>query len=59
MFRLAAVIYILLSATLAGIFIVAALTVGMDTAQPIIYAAVAGFAVALPVSWIVAKQING
>ena len=39
MFRLAAVIYILLGATLAGIFIVAALTVGMDTAQPIIYAA--------------------
>ncbi|UWQ13786.1 CTP synthetase [Aliiroseovarius sp. M344] len=59
MFRLAAVIYILLGATLAGIFIVAALTVGMDTAQPIIYAAIAGFAVALPVSWVVAKQING
>ncbi|GHE97384.1 hypothetical protein GCM10016455_17330 [Aliiroseovarius zhejiangensis] len=59
MFRLAAVIYILLGATLAGIFIIAALTVGMDTAQPIIYAAVAGFVVALPVSWVVAKQIKG
>ncbi|SEV99987.1 hypothetical protein SAMN05444851_0782 [Aliiroseovarius sediminilitoris] len=59
MFRLAAVIYILLGATLAGIFIIAALTVGMDTAQPIIYAAVAGFIVALPVSWVVAKQIKG
>ncbi|MCK0139644.1 CTP synthetase [Aliiroseovarius sp. F47248L] len=59
MFRLAAVIYILLGATLAGIFIIAALTVGMDTAQPIIYAAIAGFVVALPVSWVVAKQIKG
>lgn len=59
MFRLAAVIYILLGATLAGIFIIAALTVGLDTAQPIIYAAVAGFVVALPVSWVVAKQIKG
>lgn len=59
MLRLAAVIYILLGATLAGIFIIAALTVGMDTAQPIIYAAVAGFIVALPVSWVVAKQIKG
>lgn len=59
MLRLAAVIYILLGATLAGIFIIAALTVGMDAAQPIIYAAVAGFIVALPVSWVVAKQIKG
>jgi hypothetical protein len=59
MLRLAAVIYILLGATLAGILIVAALTVGMDTAQPIIYAAIAGFVVAAPVSWVVAKQING
>lgn len=59
MFRLAAVIYILLGATLAGIFIIAALTVGLDTAQPITYAAIAGFVAALPISWIVAKQING
>ena len=59
MLRLAAVVYILLGATLAGIFIIAALTMGMDTAKPIIYAAVVGFVVAAPVSWIVAKQING
>ncbi|SMR70637.1 hypothetical protein SAMN04488030_0249 [Aliiroseovarius halocynthiae] len=59
MLRLASVIYILLGATLAGIFIVAALTVGLDTAQPITYAAISGFIVAIPISWFVAKQING
>ncbi|WP_371168322.1 CTP synthetase [Aliiroseovarius sp. 2305UL8-7] len=59
MFRLAAVIYILLSATLAGIFIIVALTLGMGTLQPILWAALAGFVVALPASWVVARQING
>ncbi|MCK0141667.1 CTP synthetase [Aliiroseovarius sp. F20344] len=58
MLRLAAVIYILLGATLAGIFMVAALTIGQDTLQPILWSAMAGFVVALPVSWFVAKQIN-
>ena len=47
MFRLAAVIYILLSSTLAGVFIIVALTIGMGTLQPILWAALAGFVVAL------------
>ncbi|WP_432450480.1 CTP synthetase [Aliiroseovarius marinus] len=58
MLRLALVLYAMIGTSLAGIFMVAALTMGMDTAQPIIWAAIAGFAVGLPVSWVIAKQIN-
>ncbi|MBT2130357.1 CTP synthetase [Aliiroseovarius lamellibrachiae] len=58
MLRLTAVIYVLLGTTLAGIFIIAALTMGLDTGKPIIYAAIAGFVVGLPISWVVAKQIS-
>ncbi len=50
--------YVVLGATLAGSFMVAALTMGMDTMQPILYAALAGFVVGLPVAWVVAKKIR-
>ncbi len=50
--------YIVLGATIAGSFIIAALTMGMDTLQPIIYAGLAGFVVALPVAWVIAKKIK-
>ncbi|SPF75214.1 hypothetical protein ALP8811_00199 [Aliiroseovarius pelagivivens] len=58
MLRLALVLYAIIGTSLAGIFMIAALTMGMDTAQPIIWAAGAGFAVGLPVSWLIAKQID-
>ena len=58
MLRLTAVMYLPVGATLAGIFIIIALTMGMDTTQPILYSAIAGFVVGLPISWVVAKQIN-
>ena len=58
MLRLTAVMYLPVGATLAGIFIVAALTMGLDTGAPILYSAIAGFVVGLPISWVVAKQIN-
>lgn len=51
-------IYIFVSATLAGSLMVAALTVGMDTMMPLIYAAIAGFVVAVPIAWVVAKKIR-
>ncbi len=51
--------YIVLGATLAGSFMVAALTMGMDTLQPVLYSALAGFVVALPVAWVIAKKIKG
>ncbi len=58
MFRVALLIYTIASATLAGIFIVAVLTMGLDTTKPIVYAAVAGFLLAMPVTWIVARKIS-
>ncbi len=58
MLRLVALIYIMGGATLAGVLVVVALTAGYDTAQPIIYAAIAGFVIALPVTWAVARKIG-
>jgi hypothetical protein len=57
MLRLAALIFIMSGATLAGILIVAALVAGLDTAQPIIAAAASGFLVAIPVSVVVARRL--
>jgi len=58
MLRLTLVLYSFISATLAGIFIIAVLAAGYGTQMPIIYAAIAGFVVAFPVSWLVAKKIS-
>lgn len=58
MLRLTAVIYVLLGATMAGILIVAALTMGFDTGKPIVYAAIIGFIAALPISWVVAGKLK-
>lgn len=59
MLRLASLLYSVIGASLAGTFVIAALTMGMDTAKPIIWAAVAGFVVAVPVSYFVARKLNG
>ncbi|HGG64475.1 MAG TPA: CTP synthetase [Rhodobacteraceae bacterium] len=58
MVRLTLVLYSFISSTLAGILIIAVLAAGYGTLMPIIYAAIAGFVVALPVSWVVAKKIS-
>ncbi|MEE4117881.1 MAG: CTP synthetase [Paracoccaceae bacterium] len=57
MLRLAALIFIISGATLAGILIVAALVVGLDTARPIVAAAAIGFLMAIPVSVVVARRL--
>ncbi len=57
MMRLAQILYSLISTTLAGSFIIVALVTGYTTMQPIIISAAAGFVVALPVAWYVAKAI--
>ena len=59
MTRLMMIIFSMASTTMMGVFIVAALTMGHDTLQPILIAAAVGFVVALPVSWFVARQIAG
>lgn len=58
MFRLFLIIYTLAGATLAGSAIVAALTMNLFDFKSIIVAAVAGFLVAIPVAWIVAKNLS-
>lgn len=52
-------IYAMAGASLAGILIVAGLTMGYTTMTPILYAAITGFVVALPVAWAVAKKLRG
>lgn len=51
-------LYFVAGTSLAGILIVAALTAGLTTAQPIIWAAVIGFVVAMPVTWLVARKLR-
>ncbi|MEW7007558.1 MULTISPECIES: CTP synthetase [unclassified Lentilitoribacter] len=57
MFRLATILYAIIATTLAGTFIIAALTTGYDTVMPILAAAGLGALVAIPVSFLVARSI--
>ncbi|MGH1368236.1 MAG: CTP synthetase [Maritimibacter sp.] len=57
MFLIAA-LYSMVGTTLAGILIVLSLTMGFTTLMPIVYAAIAGFLIAIPVVWIVAAKIR-
>ncbi len=59
MTRLMMILFSMISTTMMGVFIVVALTIGKDTLQPILIAAALGFVLAVPVSWFVAKQIEG
>jgi hypothetical protein len=58
MIRLAMILYSLIGTTLAGSFVVIALTVGRDTLAPILVAAAAGALVALPVALMVARRLT-
>ncbi|RID91782.1 CTP synthetase [Gemmobacter lutimaris] len=57
--RLMMIIFSMASTSLMGIGIVAALTMGLVTLKAILVAAAVGFVVAIPVSWLVARQIEG
>ncbi len=59
MTRLMMILFSIVSTTLMGMGIVAALTLGYDTLTPILVAAGFGFVAALPVSWGLARQIVG
>lgn len=58
MMRLASILYSLISTTLAGSFIVVSLVAGYATLNPILIAAALGFVLAVPVSWLIARQIT-
>jgi len=59
MLRLMLMLFAVIGTTLMGTAVVAVLTLRMDsTAMPLIAAAAAGFVLAIPVSWLVAKQLT-
>lgn len=57
MLRLASILYSLIATTLAGTAVIAVLTIGYDTFVPILIAAVIGAAAALPISYLVAREL--
>jgi predicted PurR-regulated permease PerM len=57
MLRLTLVLFSMISTALMGSAIIVALTIGQDTLTPILVAAAIGFVVAIPVSWLVARQL--
>ena len=52
------IVHLFLGSTLAGSFMVAALTMGWDTLQPLLIAALIGWIVSIPATWYVAKAIR-
>lgn len=58
MLRLALILHLFIGSTLAGSAVVAALTMGLDTLQPILVAAALGFVLSIPVTWMVARKLS-
>ncbi len=58
MLKLVALIYIIAGATLAGILVLVALTMGYDTSRPIMWAAITGFVLGVPVTWAIARKLS-
>jgi predicted PurR-regulated permease PerM len=58
-FRIAMILFSMIATTLAGTAMVVALTIGQDTLVPLVTAAATGFVAAIPVTWLVARQIAG
>jgi hypothetical protein len=59
MFRLASMLYSIFGTSLAGIGVIAVLTMGYDTLIPILGAAAVGAIIAVPAALLVAKRILG
>jgi len=57
MLRLGLILYVFIGTTMAGSAMIAALTAGYDTTQPVVLSALAGFVAAIPVSWAVARAL--
>ncbi len=51
-------IYILAGTVLAGVAVIAALTIGKDGASEISIAAAAGAILALPAAWLISKKLE-
>ena len=55
--RLFMLIFIVCASTLAGVLVIAVLTLGMVDARSILIGAGLGAVLALPVSWVVARKL--
>ncbi len=58
MLRLAMILHLVIGSTLMGVGVIAVLVMGMTEPRPILLAALAGFLIAFPVSWMVARAIT-
>lgn len=56
--RLVMVLYSMIATAMAGTGVIAVLSTGYGTLWPILGAAAVGAALALPVAWVVARQIS-
>jgi predicted PurR-regulated permease PerM len=56
--KLFGILFSMVATTLMGIGVVVALTTGFTTLQPILIAAVIGFVLSLPATWVLARQIE-
>lgn len=59
MLRLVGLFYSMIASTLAGVCVVVMLVAGYSTLVPLLGAAAVGALIALPVSYLVAKRLNG
>jgi len=57
MIRLAAVLYVLIFTVLAGVGVTALLSMNLFVASQIVWVALASLIVALPITWVVARQV--
>ncbi len=58
MTRLMMTLFSMIATTLMGVGVIAALASGHDRLGPILIGAAAGFVLAIPVSWFVAKKLT-
>jgi len=59
MTRLMMILFSMISTTLMGAGMIAALTMGYDTLNPLLIAVAIGFVLSIPATWFIAKQITG
>ncbi|MCR8723001.1 CTP synthetase [Frigidibacter sp. ROC022] len=59
MFRLATILFSLISTTLMGTGVIIALTLGYDSLNPILIAAASGAVLALPATYLVTRAMTG
>lgn len=53
------ILHLFIGSTLVGIGVIAVLTAGYGTLMPILWAALAGFIIAIPVSILVSRALKG